>query len=165
MSGFLSAALRPERARSSGRPGWVTVVGPHRSGRTALLLTLSGRAHADAGTLKVAGLVAPVRAPDIRRRVAVASLTRRTDPAGELRQTFTARSPIVVVDDLDAVSDPVLRAQVRDEIASARHRAAGEGRELTLVVSCLDLTALAALVPAGDPLTTLQLTPALEKVH
>lgn len=27
MSGFLSAALRPERARSSGRPGWVTVVG------------------------------------------------------------------------------------------------------------------------------------------
>ncbi len=27
MSGFLSAALRPERARSVGRPGWVTVVG------------------------------------------------------------------------------------------------------------------------------------------
>ncbi len=145
--------------------GTLAVIGPHRSGRTALLLTLSGRAHADAGTLKVTGLVAPVRDPDIRRRVAVASLSRRTDPAGELRQAFRARSRIVVVDDLDAVSDPVLRAQVHDEIASARRRARDEGRELTLVVSCLDPAALAALVPAGDPLTILQLTPALEKVH
>ena len=145
--------------------GTLAVIGPHRSGRTALLLTLSGRAHADAGTLKVTGLVAPVRDPDIRRRVAVASLSRRTDPAGELRQTFSARSPIVVVDDLDAVSDPVLRAQVHDEIASARRRARDEGREFTLVVSCLDPAALAALVPADDPLTILQLTPALEKVH
>ena len=144
--------------------GTLLVAGPHRSGRTALLLTLSGRAHADAGTLKVAGLVAPVRDPDIRRRVAVATLTRRTDPAGELRRTFAARSPIVVVDDLDAVGDPVLRAQVRDEIAAARRRARDEGRDLTLVASCLDPEALVPLLPDGSPVTALHLRPALEKV-
>jgi RND superfamily putative drug exporter len=144
--------------------GTLLVAGPHRSGRTALLLTLSGRAHADAGVLKVAGLVAPVRDPDIRRRVALAALSRRTDPAAELRQAFAARSPIVVVDDLDAVSDPVLRREVRDELAAARRRADDEGRELTVVASCLDPAALLPLLPAGSPVTTLLLAPALEKV-
>ena len=135
----------------------LVVAGPHRSGRTALLLTLSGRAHADAGILKVAGFVAPVRDPDIRRRVAVASLTRRTDPAGELRQAFATRAPIVVVDDLDAVSDPVLRAEVRDELRRAWRRAHDEGRDLTLVASCLDPAALDPLLPTGAPVTTLDL--------
>ncbi|HEY0118249.1 MAG TPA: MMPL family transporter, partial [Cellulomonas sp.] len=144
--------------------GTLVVAGPHRSGRTALLLTLSGRAHADAGTLKVAGLVAPVRDRDIRRRVAVATLSRRTDPAAEVRQAFAARSPIVVIDDLDAVGDPVLRAGVRDELVSAWRRAHDEGRELTLVASCLDPAAVAALIPAASPVATLHLTAALEKV-
>lgn len=142
--------------------GTLVVAGPHRSGRTALLLTLSGRAHADAGVLKVAGLVAPVRDPDIRRRVAVATLTRRIDPAGELRRTFAARAPIVVVDDLDAASDPVLRDEVRDELAAARTRAHDEGRELTLVVSALDVAAVLPLLPDGSPVTALHLAPALE---
>jgi RND superfamily putative drug exporter len=139
--------------------GVLVVAGPHRSGRTALLLTLSGRAHADAGVLKVAGLVAPVRDPDIRRRVAVAGLTHRTDPASELRQAFAARAPIVVVDDLDAVSDPVLRDEVRDELRIARQRAHDEGRDLTLVASCLHPAALDALLPTGSPVTTLDLAP------
>jgi len=139
--------------------GVLVVAGPHRSGRTALLLTLSGRAHADAGVLKVAGLVAPVRDPDIRRRTAVATLTHKTDPAGELREAFAARAPIVVVDDLDAVSDPVLREEVRDELRWARRRAHDEGRDLTLVASCLDPAALDALLPPGSPVTTLDLAP------
>jgi RND superfamily putative drug exporter len=137
--------------------GTLVVAGPHRSGRTALLLTLSGRAHADAGVLKVAGLVAPVRDPDIRRRTAVATLTHKTDPAGELREAFASRAPIVVVDDLDAVSDPVLRDEVRDELQRARRRARDEGRDLTLVASCLDPAALEALLPPGSPVTTLDL--------
>ncbi len=139
--------------------GVLVVAGPHRSGRTALLLTLSGRAHADAGVLKVAGLVAPVRDPDIRRRVAVATLTHKNDPAGELRQAFASRAPIVVVDDLDAVSDPVLRDEVRDELRRARRRAHDEERDLTLVASCLDPAALDALLPAGPPVTSLDLAP------
>jgi RND superfamily putative drug exporter len=134
--------------------GTLVVSGPHRSGRTALLLTLSGRAHADRGTLKVAGLVAPVRDPDIRRRVAVASLNRRIDPAGELRHALAAKVPIVVVDDLDQISDPVLRGEVHDELAAGRSRAAADGRELTLVASCLDPGALDGLLPVGDGATT-----------
>ncbi|GIG29845.1 MMPL family transporter [Cellulomonas marina] len=129
--------------------GTLVVDGPHRSGRTALLLTLAGRAHADAGTLKVAGLVAPERAAAIRARVAVASLTRAVDPVGELARAFAARAPIVVVDDLDAVGDPVLRAEVHDEIARARAAAAVDGRPLTLVVSCLRPDALVGLLPDG----------------
>lgn len=139
--------------------GVLVVAGPHRSGRTALLLTLSGRAHADGGLLKVAGLVAPVRDPDIRRRAAVATLTHKTDPAGELRQVFGSRAPIVVVDDLDAVGDPVLRDAVRDELRWAWRRAHDDGRDLTLVASCLDPAALDALLPPGLAVTTLDLAP------
>jgi RND superfamily putative drug exporter len=127
--------------------GLLVVHGPHRSGRTALLLTLAGRAHADDGILKVAGLVAPERAPAIRSRVAVASLARATDPVGELRAAFRTRVPVVVIDDLDAVGDPALRGAVRDEVDAARADAAEHGRPLTLVVSCLDPAALAGLLP------------------
>jgi RND superfamily putative drug exporter len=136
----------------------LVVTGPSRSGRTALLLTLAGRAHADDGTLKVAGFVAPVRAPDIRRRVAWAGLAHRSRPVAELSSAFGAGSPIVVVDDLDAVTTPEVRARVHDAIAQAR------ARDITLVVSCLDPAALDGLLPAGTPTQTLVLAPALEKV-
>ncbi|WP_129339640.1 MMPL family transporter [Cellulomonas endophytica] len=132
------------------RGGTLVVDGPHRSGRTALLLTLAGRAHADAGLLKVDGLVAPERAAAIRSRVAVARLARAADPVAELREAFAARSPLVVVDDLDAVADPVLRDAVRDEIAAARAAAAAAGRSLTLVVSCVQPAALVGLLPPED---------------
>lgn len=146
------------------RGGVLVVAGPHGSARTALLLTLAGRAHADSGVLKVAGLVAPVRAPDIRRRVAWAGMTRRADPVAELRHAFAARSPLVVVDDLDALGDPAVRARAHDEIAAARARAQEAGRDLTLVVSCLDPRALTGVLPGGLPVTTLSLADALEKV-
>ncbi|HRA51436.1 MMPL family transporter [Actinotalea sp.] len=131
--------------------GLLVVQGPHRSGRTALMLTLAGRAHADAGTLKVAGLVAPVRAAAIRSRVAVASLARAVDPVAELRQAFDARVPVVVIDDLDTVTDPVHRRDARDEIAAAVATATTDGRPLTLVVSCLDPASLDGLLPDGPP--------------
>ncbi|MGW6130348.1 MMPL family transporter [Cellulomonas sp. NPDC055163] len=127
--------------------GLLVVHGPHRSGRTALLLTLAGRAHADAGVLKVDGLVAPERAATIRGRVAVASLARATDPVGELREAFASRAVVVVVDDLDAVGDPVLRREVRACVEEALRRARVDGRRLTLVVSCLDPADLDGLLP------------------
>ncbi|MBB2924854.1 MMPL family transporter [Cellulomonas cellasea] len=127
--------------------GLLVVHGPHRSGRTALLLTLAGRAHADAGVLKVDGLVAPERASTIRGRVAVASLARAGDPVGELREAFASRAVVVVVDDLDAVGDPVLRRDVRACVEEALRRARVDGRRLTLVVSCLDPADLDGLLP------------------
>ena len=140
------------------RGGTLVVAGPHRSGRTALLLTLAGRAHADTGTLKVDGLVLPVRARNVRARVAMASLARRTDPVGEVRAAFAAGAPIVVIDDLDTVGDPVLRAGVRDEIAAARAAAARAGRPLTLIVSCIDPEVLDGPPPGGGPVVQLRLT-------
>ena len=145
--------------------GVLVVAGPHRSGRTAVLLTIAGRAHADAGTLKVDGLVAPVRARDIRRRVAIARLARTSDPVGELRAAFEPRTPIVVIDDLDAVGDPVLRRSVHDELVRARAAAAADGRPLTLVVSAQRVELLPGLLP-DPPTVTVELaaTPDLAKV-
>jgi RND superfamily putative drug exporter len=127
--------------------GLLVVHGPHRSGRTALLLTLAGRAHADDGVLKVDGLIAPERAATIRGRVAVASLARASDPVGELSEAFASRAPVVVVDDLDAVADPVLRRDVRACVEEALRVARVDGRHLTLVVSCLDPADLEGLLP------------------
>ncbi|MCL2453717.1 MAG: MMPL family transporter [Micrococcales bacterium] len=129
--------------------GVLLITGPHRSGRTALLLALAGRAHLDAGTLKVNGLVASVRARDIRHSVAFARLTRTPDPVAELDEAFATRAPLVVVDDLDAVSDPVLRAAVRDRLSAAR---AADPR-LTLVVSALDPAGVVGLLPQVQTLT------------
>ena len=132
------------------RPGGTLVVaGPHRSGRTAVLLALAGRTHLDAGTLKVAGLVASVRARDIRHRVAFARLARAVDPVAELDDAFAAGAPVVVVDDLDAVGDPVLRAAVRDRLAAAQ---AADPR-LALVVSALEPAAVADLLTHAQTLT------------
>ena len=145
--------------------GVLVVAGPHRSGRTAVLLTIAGRAHADAGTLKVDGLVAPVRARDIRRRVAFARLTRTPDPVGELREAFAPHTPVVVVDDLDAVGDPVLRRAVRDELLSALTAAAADGRPLTLVVSAQTPEAVRELLPVPSTTTlTLAAAPDFAKV-
>ncbi|MCL2849069.1 MAG: MMPL family transporter, partial [Micrococcales bacterium] len=103
------------------RPGGALLVtGPHRSGRTALLLALAGRAHLDDGTLKVAGLVASVRARDIRHKVAFAGLALAVDPVGDLAEAFAAGAAVVVIDDLDAVGDPVLRTAVHEQVAAAR---------------------------------------------
>ncbi|MGN8247085.1 MMPL family transporter [Cellulomonas soli] len=128
--------------------GVLVVAGPHRSGRTALLLTLAGRAHADSGTLKVAGFVAPERAPAIRGRVAVAPLARALDPVGVLHEAFATTAPIVVIDDLDTVADPAQRQDVARVLDAARVDAAAADRPLTLVVSCLAPDGLAGLLPA-----------------
>ncbi len=146
---------------SVARGGVLVVAGPHRSGRTALLLTLAGRAHADAGTLVVDGLVAPVRARDIRHRVAFARLARVADPGHEIRLAFAARTPVVVVDDLDTVTDPERRRAVHAELAQ---RLSAPDRP-TLVVSCLDHDQLRGLLPVPPTaVVTLSATPSPVKV-
>ncbi|MFI2753696.1 MMPL family transporter [Cellulomonas sp. P22] len=137
----------------------LVVTGPHRSGRTALLLSIAGRAHPDGGRLKVAGFVAPERAPTIRARVAVAPLARAVDPVAVLRGAFATRAPIVVVDDLDAVADPTLRRDVAAALAAGRAAAATDGRPLTLVVSCLTPDGLAGLLPADLDVVFVAVTP------
>jgi RND superfamily putative drug exporter len=137
--------------------GVLVVDGPHRSGRTALLLTLAGRTHADSGTLKVAGLLAPDRAAAIRGRVAVVAAARSHDPLGDLREALRSRASIVVVDDLDTVTDPDRRRAVRAELDAAHERALAGGRPLTLVASCLEPADVDGMLPSG-PVTGLSLT-------
>ncbi|MDO8107075.1 MMPL family transporter [Isoptericola sp. b441] len=125
------------------RGGTLVISGGHRSGRTPLLLTMAGRVHADAGRLKVDGLVAPVRAASIRGRVAVARMARATDPVAELGAALDTGAPIVAIDDLDAVADPQYRRAVAHALAEAH------GRGTTLLVTCLEPRALEGLIP--DP--------------
>ncbi|HMO11939.1 MAG TPA: MMPL family transporter, partial [Actinotalea sp.] len=126
------------------RGGVLVLAGPHRSGRTPLLLTLAGRVHPDGGRLKVDNLVSPVRAPAIRGRVAVAAM-RAGDPLVELGDALASGAPIVAVDDLDVVTDPALRREVAAALADAGSRG------VTLLVTCLDPVGLADLLPAGAP--------------
>ncbi len=129
--------------------GTLLVAGPHRSGRTALLLALAGRAHLDAGTLKVTGLVASVRARDIRHQVAFARLARAVDPVAQLDEAFATGAPVVVVDDLDAVGDPVLRDAVRDRLAAAR----AADPTMVLVVSAQEPSTVTDLLAHAETLT------------
>jgi RND superfamily putative drug exporter len=135
------------------RGGTLVVVGQPRSGRTALLLALAGRAHLDTGTLKVDGLVTSVRARDVRRRVAYVPLTQTTDPVGELDEAFGSSPPVVVIDDLDSVRTPALRAAVCGRLTAAQAAAPG----LTLVVSAVDPAGVADLLPPGAHPQTLTL--------
>jgi RND superfamily putative drug exporter len=126
--------------------GVLLIAGPHRSGRTPLLLTFAGRVHADEGRLKVAGYVAPVRASAIRSSVAVARMARAADPGGELRSALDAGAPVVAVDDLDTVADPRHRAEVARLLSGAH--AAGT----TLLITCLEPEDVAGLLPDADVL-------------
>ena len=56
----------------------------------------------------------------------------------------------------------MLRAQVRDELAAARRQARDDGRNLALLVSCLDPAALEPLLPDGSPVAVLHMASALE---
>ncbi len=121
----------------------LVMVGGHRSGRTALLLTFAGRVHPDGGRLKVDGLVSPVRAAAVRGRVAVARLARTTNQVAEVNAAVESGAPIIAIDDLDTVSDPGDRRAVASRLVVARQRGA------TLLITCLDQSLVTDLLPPG----------------
>ncbi|AZZ49918.1 MMPL family transporter [Rathayibacter rathayi] len=126
-------------------PGSSLVVhGPHRSGRTALLLSIAGRLAPDSGRLKVAGLVVPIRSAAVRGRVALVRLAGAADPVAEVRSALESAPPILVLDDLDTVTDPQLRDAIRAELDAAR---TVDGT-FTVVASCVDAEALDDLLPS-----------------
>lgn len=136
--------------------GLLLVSGPHRSGRTPLLLTFAGRVHADEGRLKVAGYAAPMRASAIRSSVAVARMARAVDPVAELRRALAEGAPIVAIDDLDAVADP----RHRSDVAALLRGASAAGT--TLLITCLEPDEIAGLLPTADvlvlPLAAMEVT-------
>lgn len=132
------------------QPGEALVIeGAHRTGRSALLLTLAGRAAPEAGTLKVAGLAAPIRAADIRRRVAVVRATGNPEAVDDVRAALAPRPAVLAIDDIDAIVDPHELAELRRLLAdAAAHGAGRDGHDpLTLIVSCADAAMLDGVLP------------------
>ncbi|MBF4460940.1 MULTISPECIES: MMPL family transporter [unclassified Rathayibacter] len=130
----------------------LVVHGPHRSGRTALLLTLAGRMAPDSGRLKVDGLVVPIRSAAVRGRVGLVRLAGAADPVADVRAALETAPPIVVIDDLDTVTDPLLREGIRAELESARSRSEQAGHAFTVVASSVDAEALDDILPDRDEL-------------
>lgn len=135
----------------------LVVHGPHRSGRTALLLSIAGRLAPDSGRLKVAGLVVPIRSAAVRGKVGLVRLAGAADPVAEVRSALESAPPILVLDDLDTVTDPLLREAIRAELDAAR--AADDA--FTVVVSSVDADALDDVLPTDRG--TLAVSPAAER--
>ncbi len=118
-------------------PGETLVVqGRHALNVTALLLTLSGRLAPDVGKLKVLGLVLPVRASAVRKRVGVidASALASGDLSRALKNALSEHPDIVVIDGIDNVIDGDAREAVRRQLEAARVDKRRRGRVLTVVV-------------------------------
>lgn len=135
----------------------LVVHGPHRSGRTALLLSIAGRLAPDSGRLKVAGLVVPIRSAAVRGKVGLVRLAGVADPVAEVRSALESAPPILVLDDLDTVTDPLLREAIRAELDAAR--AADDA--FTVVASSVDAAALDDVLPTDRG--TLAVSPAAER--
>jgi RND superfamily putative drug exporter len=116
------------------RPGEVVVVdGRVNSGKTAFLLTLSGRMRLAGGRAKIAGLVLPEQASAVRGRVALVDcrdLSPARDGQGGLRQdlrTAELRDPaVIMVDHADVLTDDDDRAALAsliEETAGSESRA------------------------------------------
>ncbi|NQX25820.1 MMPL family transporter [Microbacteriaceae bacterium VKM Ac-2854] len=127
--------------------GILVIQGAHRSGKSALLLSIAGRLKPEDGKLKVAGFVVPIRAAAVRGKVAVARLAGAADPVAEVRAALAAKPAIVAIDDLDSVSDPLIRRGVRYELDGALAQAETKRRTLTIVATCVDPDALDELLP------------------
>jgi len=126
----------------------LVVHGPHRSGRTALLLTLAGRLAPDSGRLKVDGLVVPIRSSAVRGRVGLVRLAGAADPIEEVRAALSTHPALLVLDDVDTVTDPRLRDDLRAELDGARAHALEHERPFTVVASAVEPDALDDLLPS-----------------
>ena len=100
-------------------PGQVAVLhGVEGSGRTAALHALGGRLSLVEGDAKIAGLILPERARQVRLRAAL--IASRWDPRPEraVAEALRHRLPVVLIDDLDRITGPTARQQVRDLFAT-----------------------------------------------
>jgi RND superfamily putative drug exporter len=141
-------------------PGELLLVrGGTASARSAVLLALGGRSPVLGGRVKVDGLVLPTRAGAVRRRTAYVHAGRTEDVVGDLRNALVGAS-VVMVDAIDAVTDPVLRARVRhvmtDAATADRRR---DGAPLTFVVASRPDAPLDDLLPSRAVVRTVTLAP------
>jgi RND superfamily putative drug exporter len=128
----------------------LVVHGEHPAAVRALLLTISGRAKPDEGTLKVAGLVSPIRATTIRSRVAFLTVDDSVDAVGRIRDIVDEQPALLVIDGIDRLTDHAARKQVFVELSEAQASAARRDATLTLAVGTVEEWPLSDAIPAGD---------------
>ncbi|HET8926573.1 MAG TPA: MMPL family transporter [Microbacterium sp.] len=125
----------------------LVVTGGDAAERTALLLSLGGRAPATAERLKVRGLVLAVRAAAVRAQSAYVSV-RGTDAVTTLAGAVAGHPPLLMIDGLDALGDPV-------EHAGVRHALTATGA--ALVIAARDRVSVADMLPAASVVRALEL--------
>lgn len=139
--------------------GEVLVVhGDDRTAAVALLMAVTGRTPIDGGTVKVAGLVLPVRGAAVRSRTAIVRLDAAETPVDDLRHALAGRPQLLALDAVDAVTDPIERRRIRAELTAALSRARVEGRPFALVVSCVEPSGLDDLLPESAEPTEVDLS-------
>nr|WP_218857247.1 MMPL family transporter [Leifsonia soli] len=139
--------------------GEVLVVhGGDRTAAVALLMAVTGRTPVDGGTVKVAGLVLPVRGAAVRSRTAIVRLDAVETPVEDIRHALAGRPQLLALDAVDAVTDPVERRRIRAELTAALSRARVEERPFALVVSCVEPAGLDDLLPESAEPTSVDLS-------
>jgi RND superfamily putative drug exporter len=139
--------------------GEVLVVhGDDRTAAVALLMAVTGRTPVDGGTVKVAGLVLPVRGAAVRSRTAIVRLDAAETPVDDLRHALAGRPQLLALDAVDSVTDPIERRRIRAELTAALSRARVEERPFALVVSCVEPAGLDDLLPESAEPTEVDLS-------
>jgi RND superfamily putative drug exporter len=129
--------------------GTLVVSGDSDVSVTSLLLTLSGRMHADAGRLKVTGYVLPVRAASVRSRVAFVSLGEAADPVRAVTEAVRESPRILTLDGIDSVTGAGTRRILSDVLSDAQAEAQSKNRPLAVVVGTAFPESLSDAIPGA----------------
>jgi RND superfamily putative drug exporter len=103
---------------------------------TAFALTISGRLEPDSGRLKVSGLVLPVRAVAVRKRVGLLDVGALAsgDIAYALKTALKEVPDIMIIDGIDTVAAPEAREAVSALLRGAPRDKHRKGHPLTVVM-------------------------------
>ena len=112
------------------------VTGSDKIATSALLLTLSGRLDPDAGKLKVADMVLPVRSGAVRSRVALIDVAEHANrnTVAAIEDASSEKPHVIILDNIDFLSSESERYAVADALNAAREVASKAGRTLTVFV-------------------------------
>ena len=112
------------------------VTGSDKIATSALLLTLSGRLDPDAGKLKVADMVLPVRSGAVRSRVALIDVAEHANrnTVAAIEDASSEKPHVIILDNIDFLSSESERYAVADAVNAAREAASKAGRTLTVFV-------------------------------
>lgn len=112
------------------------VTGSDKIATSALLLTMSGRLDPDAGKLKVADMVLPVRSGAVRSRVALIDVAEHANrnTVAAIEDASSEKPYVIILDNIDFLSSESERFGVADALNAAREVATKAGRTLTVFV-------------------------------